>query len=476
MTTETILKHFEIQRNQPKTLTAQLTEQIAAFIEEMPDNSRMPSERELAETLQVTRVTVQNALKPFLESGTLISRKRHGIFTVKSTRGLELDSIHPAYLEHFFIGHPVANLRIILNESLEPLQKFWREAIEEFNRERQNVRVEIEWQPYNIVTDREFWAYAEQEGIDMVQRHPSMVHTGYEHLMNLNGLLEPLPAEDDEMPDCFNVPNREQILAPIYFCLWNAMWNETLGREYGLGDIETEMASGYSDDVLLKAGKLLPSTMSLAGNIWNYFLLPGVPLKKEEFTVEFFRGRFERLEKLLKYPNMFIRRQVHPLEALYTLAEGTGMFYFGLAHFMLVSQSLGKYDFRTALFPHQPGLSLPWVSNNLGIMKNSRNPEAAIELIRHMQSPEIQRKLITITGLCSPRRSVNELQRARMKPQAAENHRQYLKNLACMGDSINIILGSQKYCNEIFYDFMERRSTPAVAAEKIYKKLIINKI
>ena len=473
MTEETIQKKFKIQRDTPKTLTEQLKERISAFIDQMPDNSRLPSERELSETLHITRVTVHNALRPFLENGSLVSRKRHGIFTVKKNRLIRhLDALPQSYLESFFIGRSSTTLKILLNEKLEILQNFWQDAVREFNRTDSGVSVEIEWLPSYIVQEREIQSYAETKSADLVQRHLSKVGHDYSYLRDLDGLLAPIPEEDNELPLLLQPSSGTRTMAPVYFCLWSAMWNDTFRRNCGIPDVEEFIVSGRSDEILLKAASQLPPDVTVAGNFWNYFLLPGVPLEKEAYTPDFFRERFERLLPLTKHPDMFIRRERHPLEALHLLADGTGMFYFGLAHFMLASREREHHALRTTFFPHHPGLALPWVSSYLGILKQSRNQEDAAAFIRYMQSPPLQEKLVAVTGLTSPRRSVNDTFRKTLSHPAAENHRSSLKHLTAMDDCITIILGTQKSCKDIFLEFYTGKASPRQAAEKIYRRLL----
>ena len=78
-----------IQR--PKTITAQVTEILGQRLRDgvYPPGSRIPSESELAEDLQVSRTTVRNALAKFAADGLLIRKQGDGTYV--SARALEID-------------------------------------------------------------------------------------------------------------------------------------------------------------------------------------------------------------------------------------------------------------------------------------------------------------------------------------------------------------------------------------------------
>lgn len=468
MASDIIKRHFEIKRDIPKTLTRQLEEQTARFIETMPDNSRLPSERELAAALQVNRVTIQNALKPFFERGELITRKRLGVYTVKPRRKPKLEPLHPIYMDQFFIGRPTAHLMMMLFDGIEPLKRFWEEAVENFNKENWDIQVETEYLPFRVTNENSLIEYLEQKGVDIVPVLAASRLRRMERLLPLDRYLPPLPPDDDESPPEYRRLNSENVLAPIYFCLWHSMWNQDIETQYGLEAIEEKLLSGQLTALLGEAGKCLPETITIAGNIWNYFLLPDIPVKRDEYNRDFFRDRFESLKPLLKYPNMFYRRQKHGLEALYSLAEGNGMFYFGLGQFMLISASIADHDFRTAVLPVRPGRALPWNSCSLGINKSSSHPEEAARFIAYMQSPEVQRKMSSMTGLISPLRSVNEERRRLRSPEAAEAHRACLRRVHLLDDTIDLLLRIQSGSNHIFYDFMDGKINTVEAAGQLY--------
>ena len=69
MTPEEIRKTFALDPADGKTLTSQLEGAISRFIESHCDGTFLPPEEHLARDLNVSRVTVRNALKKFLEAG-----------------------------------------------------------------------------------------------------------------------------------------------------------------------------------------------------------------------------------------------------------------------------------------------------------------------------------------------------------------------------------------------------------------------
>lgn len=71
---------MSIQR--PKTITAQVIEILGQRLRDgvYPPHSRIPSESELAEDLQVSRTTVRNALAKFAADGLLIRKQGDGTY------------------------------------------------------------------------------------------------------------------------------------------------------------------------------------------------------------------------------------------------------------------------------------------------------------------------------------------------------------------------------------------------------------
>ncbi len=80
---------MSIQR--PKTITAQVTEILGQRIRDgvYPANSRIPSESELAEDLQVSRTTVRNALAKFAADGLLIRKQGDGTYVSSQASGID---------------------------------------------------------------------------------------------------------------------------------------------------------------------------------------------------------------------------------------------------------------------------------------------------------------------------------------------------------------------------------------------------
>ena len=84
MQTADIQKHFSVNHSSARTLTSQLEKRIARFIEEHEDGTLLPPEEMLAKLLGVSRVTVRNALKPFLEKNQIVREVRRGTRIRKS--------------------------------------------------------------------------------------------------------------------------------------------------------------------------------------------------------------------------------------------------------------------------------------------------------------------------------------------------------------------------------------------------------
>ena len=80
-----IKKCFKVNLASDRTLTAQLKDLIARFIDEHEDGTFFPPELVLANTLGISRVTVRNALKSFLEKGQLVREVPKGTRIRKSS-------------------------------------------------------------------------------------------------------------------------------------------------------------------------------------------------------------------------------------------------------------------------------------------------------------------------------------------------------------------------------------------------------
>ena len=109
-----------------------------------PDNTPLPSERELAELLGVNRRTLRKALQSFshqLSCGPL------GMVVHKQTAAdIALTELHPQlFNNHHFFLESCHTLTLGIYENLPAQQKFWNQITAEFNRTNSSHKIVVEF-------------------------------------------------------------------------------------------------------------------------------------------------------------------------------------------------------------------------------------------------------------------------------------------------------------------------------------------
>jgi DNA-binding GntR family transcriptional regulator len=99
--------------------------------------------------LNLSRVTVRNAMQDFFDAGQVSRNGRRGTFVAGKKAVNILADIHPMALG---IVRPVAvtKLKFLLHENIPYQKEFWECAIGEFNRSHQSRQIEIVWLPHHI--------------------------------------------------------------------------------------------------------------------------------------------------------------------------------------------------------------------------------------------------------------------------------------------------------------------------------------
>lgn len=107
-----------LQKNSPIPLYYQLAEALREKIhrEELRPNAQIPSERELSETYQISRMTVRQALAYLIREGSLVAR--HGLGTFVSEPKLAYDALHLLGFTEEMMLHGAAPASQVLEQAI----------------------------------------------------------------------------------------------------------------------------------------------------------------------------------------------------------------------------------------------------------------------------------------------------------------------------------------------------------------------
>jgi DNA-binding transcriptional regulator YhcF (GntR family)/ABC-type glycerol-3-phosphate transport system substrate-binding protein len=385
-------------------LYVQLQEGFRILLGELPDNSLLPSERELADELKINRRTLRKALEPFITERRLLRSQRGTVVHHQPRATAPQQEAHPFTLDvaspPVFWGKSV--LRIMLYESLPFQKKFWEETIELFNRQNSDIKLESFSAPA-ISRDmtESYWLEFEKENFDLVH-----LPVSYRWKANISNFLAEIPRDLQDYtaspefasgvfgqtaPDLlrYSVPFA---FAPRVYC-WNRRLVETLGLDVHHMSLE---------DILEKAGKLPDETATMS-DFYDLCLDLAVP---ERFTVREIKEQLKIILKRLHLASARNRYRNNPRELERHLQAGQDNVLLRCFYTLMLNvhgKNLADYLF-TPIPVRQGGLLWGGCSA-LGISREGSLHPGVLQFLKFMLSDEIQRKIATDQLMVPVRRS-----------------------------------------------------------------------
>ena len=391
METADIQKYFSVNHASGRTLTSQLENRIARFIEKHENGTLLPPEETLAKVLNVSRVTVRNALKPFLEKSLIVREVRKGTRICKSATGRDAaEPIDPLALGMVWRSVPKKTLRFLSYEMLPLQQSFWNRVVWEYA--RQNPEVQIKIIPMKAaLLSRNFSDLMQEEQIDL------FLHS-YSYSEPFSELAQPLPEELRSRmagpeflssAESFRKNPAFDYLLPLNISSSVVAWNVELAERIGLKDIRRRLEQGELLELIREAAALLPENCYASGHAWDLLALSGFPASGSE--MDKLERRLLQMEKTLKTPRACIVSPTHSLEELLKkFAAGSILFLLTqLTTFFAKGEPTVSFD----LFPVEPepgcrNLILPL---NIAISRFTTETEEAVKFMNFLISPQVQK-------------------------------------------------------------------------------------
>lgn len=395
-----IKKYFAVDTASGEHLKEQMRKRVEGFINTHEAGTRLPSGRDMVEALDISRITVRNAMQSFFDSGAIISRGRHGVFIAEKSRSSILKDIHPMAMGGGVSVSKIQTLKLLLYENI-PFQKaFWEEIIRRFNKHSQSFRVQIEWLP-QTVNQNDFEEYLRNCHVDLFQ-----------HAVNHNSekSAQKLP---DELINMINQPEyRHEVfppemkplfkhMLPVHFNLNFIYWNADLAKAVGLNDIRQRIRRNELSALLAEATAKLPDGKTACGHIWDRLAFMGQPANLEDINEEYF---IRQLSRIFQYDNAgatYIYRQQYPMEAVENFHAGKQLFLDSIPTHAYVFGNNTNFELSCEPCPLLDGNRQYTAAMGLGISRNSSNYHGGVEFIRFMLSEEAQEFLASAKS-CPP--------------------------------------------------------------------------
>jgi DNA-binding transcriptional regulator YhcF (GntR family) len=170
MTENRIAELFSINPSSSVPFRTQLERKLELFIKSSAPGTPIPPERILAKCLGISRVTVRNAITPFLTAGSIIRHNRNGTVVARKQEEPDLK------VNELAIGlpwqlQPVTTLKFLCYETLPAQRIFWESIIEEFNTFHTNCQVEPVWLD-QLLKGSAMRNFIIQNGIDLMLHSP----------------------------------------------------------------------------------------------------------------------------------------------------------------------------------------------------------------------------------------------------------------------------------------------------------------
>ena len=403
METKKISAYFECLNEDDAPLYLSLRKGMEAMIADMEDGALFPSERELAELLNVNRRTLRKALEPILAKG-ILKRRRHETFVGKSAAAR--NGAHKEGHDGAFGGtslHPFTEIavtqkrtmRILLYEMLPFQQRFWQEMIDGFNRISPEVELEAVYPPgaptekYGL--GRSYWDAFFRGGFDLA--HVPVAYACPPEMEALCRTVDPVLREQECGASFLSgviaasIPGFLDTRIPFAFNFILNNWNRTYFPLCGCADdasFEEKLAAGV---------KTLPPDVCLMHEYYNLCADLGV---LEDFSRERIQQQcriiLNRLELLRGRGNPF--RNNHPAKPSLMSDEPGGLLFRPMFSMLrAVSSTELERDYFPELIRPREGCKYWGGFESLIIHRDTENYHAARLFIAYLLSEPVQRRI-----------------------------------------------------------------------------------
>lgn len=392
MTTSEILQFLQVEKNSTTPLKAQLEKRLEELLARLEPETLLPPERMLAESLQVSRVTVRNALQKFYEHGDIVRHGRLGTRVAPAGKRDILKDFNPLAFGSALESCPEYTLRFLLYENLPPQKEFWTKTVEIFNETSPELPIEIVWMQSGTATGR-IREIIEEENIDILLDSSQFELDPEKDFHSLSPSFRELLKREDYIFSLLPVDLRYtlpvNIVSPMLF------WNELLAEKMGLSNMPQLLKKEPLGKILERIAGKLPEKIVGGGRIWDYFAFTAIPeaVEKEEKLLEILE-EIARIGKAAPSARkkIFTVSQKYPLENVELFNRGKSLFL-PTPITMVQTMEAPSFPRRMIPFPKPEGTLLLGDFMELAITRNCMDTATAERFLSFVISPKIQRML-----------------------------------------------------------------------------------
>lgn len=393
MTETRIAELFGINPASSVPFRAQLERKLGLFIESSAPGTPIPPERILAKCLGISRVTVRNAIAPFLTAGSIVRHNRNGTVVARKQEEPELK------VNELAIGlpwqlQPVTTLKFLCYETLPAQRIFWESIIEEFNAEHTNCQVESVWLD-KVLKGSVMRNFIIQNGIDIMLHSPM-----YE--LPLETLAAELPQDirDTVTEDsyifndiCLSDKTQFRRIFPFQLVYSRIFYNNELAEKCGLKNVSERLFHNDKIGLMLEALPMLEKEKTASSHIWCHLAYQGIVPDSKNLPV--LTAVLEKLCAVKGFENAFMLKQEYSLDDAVKFVNGNMLFFNGLSS-QLQTVGMPAFDMKQQIAEQMEGTFKFGAPVGIIIAEQCSCRELAGDFIRYLATDKVQKKIADI--------------------------------------------------------------------------------
>ncbi len=387
METAEIIAFLEVDKASGIPLKTQLEQKLDALLSRLEPKTVLPPERLMAEKLNISRVTVRNAMQKFFEQGRIVRHGRLGTMVSPKSEPEKLKKYNPMALGSAWTGNSHYPLKFLLYEDLPPQKKFWTETVKSYNAQNPDFPVEIVWMT-SISDATRIANIIEEKSIDILLDSFlfDLDRKKYYHRFS-----EPFRKRfftDEYLFEMF--PEPPEYSLPVCMSVPMLFWNRELAEQCGLPDLKTSRFA----DLAARSVKKLPADVFACGRVWDYFAYTATPEAMD--SPGQLRRILDDISEVGKKAGgsadrLFITSQRETLDHVESFLRGKLLFLPAPMTFLQVFDE-PSFSYGQQPFPKPSGEKLAAYYIAVAITRNCLNAAAAEQFLASLISPEVQKK------------------------------------------------------------------------------------
>jgi|GEM_PF-1245236 len=390
-----IIAFLDVDRSSEIPLRTQLEQKLEALLSQLEPGTMLPPERVLSEKLNISRVTIRNAMIKFYEQGKIVRHGRLGTMVAPMAEQDKHKDYNLMALGASWVSASPYSLKFLLYENLPPQKKFWSEVVDSFNAADPDFPVEIVWMESSSDAAR-IREIIEEKEIDLLLDS---------HLFGLEREKDFQRFSDDFRKQLLSeeylfglLPAPPEYCLPVNFVVPMLFWNRELAEKCGFPDLKSAVICGRFADLAARSMKKLPKDVFACGRVWDYFSYTATPEAMDS------PGQLQRiLEEIAEAgkkaagnaDRLFMTSQKDLLEHVESFLRGKLLCLPAQMTFLQVFDE-PSFPYGKQPFPKRSGEKLAADYIAVAITRNCLNAAAAEQFLAYLISPEIQKKCAEI--------------------------------------------------------------------------------